>query len=324
MSDPLSLALAIAPFALEALKRFRALNSKLRTFSHYSQEIKRVQTRFEVQQDFFQSECELLLRKVTTSQSQVEAFLTARQFDAGCRDTLKRLCAYLGSRQTAFQGTFEDIKASLHDLEAELQSFEQFDSKRQDGESLKDAVKRLGRRLKVTVNKTSYDEALERLKESNYDLKGIRKHAQELRDNSCMEQAGGNTRALPLECRQFSRVRLAALAFHEAMVTRWVCEERKHQRHLIRLFINAEVQRDVRMKFFLLGEWKLSGVVGLKRPDLICSEVRSAPIECSTDNREKRTQSSEETIDSRVTKRRRVRWAEEISDSADASRTELT
>lgn len=132
MSDPVSLSLAIAPLALAALKGFRTLNSKLRIFSHYSRELKRIRTRFEAQQDFFHSECEILLRKVVDSQSQVEAFLRARQFDDDCYDILKRLCTYLGARQRAFQGTFEDIKESLQDLEAELNGFEQFESKRQD------------------------------------------------------------------------------------------------------------------------------------------------------------------------------------------------
>ncbi|KAI1756059.1 hypothetical protein F4782DRAFT_484657 [Xylaria castorea] len=222
MSDPASLFLAIAPLALQAFKGFRTLSSKLRTFSHYSQESKRLRTRFEAQQDFFQSECEILLRKVTDSQSKVEAFLRARHFDDDCHDTLKRLCTYLGARQKAFQSTFEVIKASLQDLEAELHGFEQFESKRQDGESLRDAIKRLRYRLKITINKTIYDEALERLKQSNHDLKSIRKHAQEL-EVVYAHGVANNIKLLPLECRHFGRVRLAALAFREVMVTHWVC-----------------------------------------------------------------------------------------------------
>ncbi|KAI8943929.1 hypothetical protein F4801DRAFT_586030 [Xylaria longipes] len=137
MSDPASLLLVIAPLAIEAFKCFRTLNSKLRIFSHYSQELKRIRTRFEAQQDLFQSECEILLQKVTDSQSQVEAFLRARQFDDDCHDILKRLCTYLGARQKAFQGTLEDIKESLQDLEVELHGFEEFESKRQNSESLR-------------------------------------------------------------------------------------------------------------------------------------------------------------------------------------------
>ncbi|KAI0544720.1 hypothetical protein F4679DRAFT_576661 [Xylaria curta] len=311
MADPASLVLAIAPLALEAFKGFRTLNSKLRIFSHYSQELKRIRTRFEAQQDFFQSECEILLRKVTDSQSQVEAFLRARQFDDECHDTLKRLCTYLGARQKAFQGTFEDIKASHQDLEAELHGFEQFESKRQDGESLRDAVRRLRYRLKITINKTNYDEALERLKQANYDLKSMRKHAQELR-----RDVTNNIKPLPLECRHFGRVRLAALAFHEAMVAHWVCEERKHQRHLLRLFTDAKVQHDVKMNFFLLGEWELPEAICPKRLDLISLEVRSTIVECSEPLESGNRLREATTMDSRVIKRRRVRWADEAPGSA--------
>ncbi|KAI0509180.1 hypothetical protein F5B22DRAFT_658626 [Xylaria bambusicola] len=316
MADPASLVLAIAPLALEALKGFRKLNSKLRIFCHYSQELKRIRTKFETQQDFFQSECEILLRKVTDSQSQVEVFLRARQFDDSCHDILKRLCTYLGSRQTAFRGIFEDIKASLQDLEAELHGFEKFESERQDGESLKDVVRRLRYRLKITINKTNYDEALERLKQSNYDLKSIRKHSQELRgDINHVQDVTNNIKPPPSECMHFGRVRLATLAFHEAMVTHWVCEEREHQRHFLRLFTDAQVQQDIRMKFFLLGEWEPPEVIGPKRLDLASLEVRSTILECpeplGPGNGEIQTQSCEATVDFRVVKRRRVAWADE-------------
>ncbi|KAI0185939.1 hypothetical protein EV127DRAFT_395970 [Xylaria flabelliformis] len=312
MADPASLVLAIAPLVLEAFKGFRTLGSKLRIFSHYSQELKRIRTRFEAQQDFFESECEILLRKITDSQSQVEAFLRARQFDDDCYDTLKRLCTYLGPRQKAFEGTFEDIKASLQGLDAELHGFERFESERQDGESLRDAVRRLRYRLKITINKTNYDEALERLKQSNYDLKSMRKHAQELRrDVACAQDVAKDIKPLPLECRHFRRVRLAALTFHEAMVTHWVCEERKHQRHLLRLFTNAEVQHDVKMNFFLLGERESPEAICPKLLDLISLEVRSTIVECSEPLESENRSRKATTMESRVIKRRRVRWADE-------------
>ncbi|KAI1148440.1 hypothetical protein F4825DRAFT_464916 [Nemania diffusa] len=307
MSDPISLSLAIAPLVIEAFKGFRTLNSKLRIFSHYSQELKRIRTRFEAQQDFFQSECEILFRKVTDSQSEVEAFLQARQLNNSCHDTLKRLCAYLGTRQKAFQGTFEEIKASLEDLEAELLGFEQFESIRQDGESLKDAVRRLRYRLKITINKTE-------------------KHAQELRrDRAYTQDVANDMKPLPLECSHFGRVRLAALAFHEAMVTHWVCEIPKHYRHLIRLFTNVEVQHDVRMNFFLLGEWNLPGAIGPKRSDFISLQVRSTIVEFSNPrdpgHREIQQQSCTETIGSRLVKRRRVWWVDKTGEDHNTSAT---
>ncbi|KAI0816116.1 hypothetical protein GGR55DRAFT_685779 [Xylaria sp. FL0064] len=292
-----------------AFKSFRSLNTKLKIYSHYSQELKRLRTRFEVQQDFFQSECELLLRNVTDNQSQIEAFLRARQLDSDCDDILKRLCTYLGTRQRAFQSTFEDIKVSIEDLEAELAIFEQFEYKREDISP------------EITINKTNYDEALERLKQSNYDLKGIRKHAKELRrDLACVQDAASEIKVLPSECSRFGKVRLAAHAFYEAMATHWVCEERKHQRDLISLFTNADVQHDVRMKFFLFGEWKFPEASDPERLDLVSLEVRSVNIEyfkpIEPEQSDTQRQSRNESIDPRVAvKPRRVRWAEEKAPS---------
>ncbi|KAI0429635.1 hypothetical protein F5Y09DRAFT_331709 [Xylaria sp. FL1042] len=258
MPDPVSLSLAIVPLVIEALKCFRSLNSKLKIY------------------------------KCTNNQSQIEAFLKAGRLDGDCYDTLKRL--YLGTRQRSFQSTFHEIKTSIEDIEAELDIFEQIEYNREDNESLRDSVGCLRYRLKITINKTNYDEALERLKQSNYDLKSIRKHAKELgRDLACTHDAVSETKLLPLECSRFGKVGLAALAFYEAMVTHWVCDERKHQRHLIKLFAKAK--------------WIFPEANDVEHLDLISLEVRSQS--------EIQRQSRNRTVDSRAVKPRRVRWTDE-------------
>ncbi|KAI0147643.1 hypothetical protein GGR57DRAFT_476229 [Xylariaceae sp. FL1272] len=312
MSDPVSLALAITPLAIEVFKGFRTLNSKLKIFCHYSREVQRVRTRFEAQRDFFLSECEILFKKSITDQSQVETLLESRELDNHFKNAVERLCTYLGTRQSGFQRTFEDLRDAIQDLEKELLQFERIESKRQDGETLKDAIRRLRCRVTITINKGAYNEALEGLKQSNYDLRNMRKHAEELRNNTThTETVAKDVKPFPIECRQFGKVRSAALAFHEAMITRWFCEQEKHQRHQIRLFTNAEVQEHVKMNCFLLGEWNLSETIPICL-DLLSLEVRSTIVESKLDEITQWTSSHREpTINTSTAKRRRVKWADQ-------------
>lgn len=182
------------------------------------------------------------------------------------------------------------------------------------GETLRDAVKRLKKRIKITFNKSTYNEALESIKESNFNLKNIRRHAEELNSQDLsIDNSIYSTKLLPLELGVLRRARLAANAFYRAMDTSWTCEEKKHQRHLVRLFMNTNAKEDIRMNFLLLGDPRSnsnrptptasteSEALDYGYPDVFSLEVRSSILdysECST-----------AWSESRATKRRRVKWA---------------
>ncbi|KAJ8132989.1 hypothetical protein O1611_g638 [Lasiodiplodia mahajangana] len=309
MADPLSLSLALAPLVIEAFKGFRAAKSKLRIFSHYSRELKRIQRGFEIQRVIFESECELLFLQITKDHSQVEALLRARELDANARSIMRGACTYLGRKQEAFSGVFEGIQASLQDLGNELESFQPFESERKDNETLRATVRRLRDRLKITINVTNYDNALKRLREYNSDLKSIIKYARKWKGDLPrvqVQDVAGSPEPLRSGWWEFGRVRPAALAFYKATVGNWICEERKHQRHVIKLFANPEIREDVRMNFLLLGEWELSGTTVSKRIDSISLQVRSAiverPRQLALGNREM----PQASINSRAVKRRRI------------------
>lgn len=369
MADPVSLALAIAPLTLEVIKGFRALDSKLRIFHHYSREIGRIETRFSAQRDFFQSECEILLRKVAWDSAQVNIFLEARQLDGAFYRLLEELSVYLGKRFSVFKSTFEEIRNLIQELEDELKGFEKIEEQRKEvglhspvtciicssmanfhekGETLKEAVRRLRYRIKITLNKSSYDKALNQLKESNYDLMNIRKHAADLSlqgsKSSTQLQRAMSVKPLPAECRAYVKVRKAAVDFYEAMNTSWVCEGQAHSRHIVRLFTNAEVQQEVKMNFLLLGDYNYHRQSSepkpcptlelgfednlipdkanpeLRSPDQFLLEVRSSIIELSDILQHQpfiRSSSLHVDIsDPRVAKRRKVMWADQNLDQA--------
>ncbi|KAI1379209.1 hypothetical protein F4677DRAFT_361736 [Hypoxylon crocopeplum] len=255
MSDPVSLTLAITPLVIEVVKGFQTLKTKLNIFSHYSREVKRIQSSFLIQRDFFQSECEILLKKAAVDTSQANELFEARQVNEASRELVNALSKYLGRRHEAFETTFKDIRSSLQSLQGELESFDEIDRKRQKGEPLRDAVKRLRYRIKITLNQSCYVEALDKLKQSNYDLKDIRKHAQELNSpDNHLDNPTPDLEPHILEHRKLSRVRLAVHAFYQAMSISWACDDKLHDGHIVKLFTNVEAKgEDVIMNVLLLG-----------------------------------------------------------------------
>lgn len=193
------------------------------------------------------------------------------------------------------------------------------------GETLRDAVKRLKKRIKITVNQSTYNEALERLKECNFDLKNIRKHAEELNSPDLrVKDTTANARKLPPELGALRKARVAAHAFYQAMSTSWICEEKKHQRHLLRLFMDTEAKEDIKMNILLIGgsqsqlkeltsatsnDSKIGKecihhgeTLGHDQPDVFSLSVQSSVLDCPA--------YSTAVSESRVTKRQRVRWAD--------------
>ncbi len=70
--DPVSLSLGIIPLLGGSIKLFRASQSRLKTFRHYSREVDRVRKQFERQRQFFLNEVHLALRLAIDDESLVQ------------------------------------------------------------------------------------------------------------------------------------------------------------------------------------------------------------------------------------------------------------
>ena len=91
------------------------------------------------------------------------------------------------------------------------------------------------------------------MKESNFDLKNIRKHADELNSRDSAAKAPTiDIERFPAELSMLRQARLAAYGFYHAMSVSWVCQEPTHHQHFMRLFTNTEAKEDIRMNFHLL------------------------------------------------------------------------
>lgn len=69
--DPASLSLGLIPIIGGSIKLYRASQSRLKTFRHYSGEVNRVRKQFERQRQFFLNEVHLALRLVVDDESLV-------------------------------------------------------------------------------------------------------------------------------------------------------------------------------------------------------------------------------------------------------------
>ncbi|KAI1779027.1 hypothetical protein F4818DRAFT_455250 [Hypoxylon cercidicola] len=226
------------------------------------------------------------------------------------------------------------MQSSPQSLNAEVHGFREIDKERQVGETLKEAVKRLKKRIKITFNQSTYNAALERLKEYNFNLKNIRKHAEQLKSPDLrVKDTTSNAILLPPQAGALRRARLAAHSFYQAMSTYCVCEEKAHQHHMVRLFMNTELKDEIRMNFLLqvdsessLKESTSASATEERihcgkmsddhHPNVFSLEVRSFILDysaCPTTLNE-----------SRVTKRQRVKCADrDVSEEVDTSSDQI-
>ncbi|KAI8716924.1 hypothetical protein NCS52_00987000 [Fusarium sp. LHS14.1] len=123
-------------------------------------------------------------------------------------------------------------------------------------ESVKDAVKRLRKRVKITFSKDKFDELTNKLKRSNKDLERIRKQAHDInaKDSAkcvvktCCKVEKQPPRHFP----SFGSIRRASRALHEALLTAWSNASEGQLRHSLRLFLDAEGAEEVRMNLAIL------------------------------------------------------------------------
>lgn len=120
------------------------------------------------------------------------------------------------------------------------------------GESLKDAVRRLRGRMKISLDESRFEKHVQDLRASIDDLKRIREQRSELRRNNNELIATKSPRGkLSQEYGHIGQVRRASKAFHEALAEAWSTSSTSTDvlgmRHTVRLFLDTTVKEDVQM-----------------------------------------------------------------------------
>lgn len=209
--EPVSLSLGVIPLLGGSIKLYRASQSRLRTFRHYSREVDRVRKEFERQRQFFVNEVHLSLRLVIEDESLVQEMVDdgnhlqwrsrslertmSDRFDANNCQVLNEIVDDIGKTISAVKDGLECFDC-LEDARREVRLFSQLSNlgslaivnrapshmliHLSQGEPIKDAVKRLQGRIRIAFDKSKFTEWISELRKSNNDLKFLREQASEL------------------------------------------------------------------------------------------------------------------------------------------------
>ncbi|PVH71685.1 hypothetical protein DL98DRAFT_503310 [Cadophora sp. DSE1049] len=248
MADPASLALGVIPLVGVVIKSYKEVYSKLKTFRHCSSTVQRVQKKLKFQRRVFENECHLLLRFVLDDDSVVADMKSDSDHDNWKDKGLDRqMRERLSQNYKACLQIVEDIRSAIEGMAEELRCFHVLAIQDGKGKNVKSTLKRVRDGVKVAFNKTKYDEAIDDLRNSNIDLKGLREQINELRQPRQCDAA--RSRALiPKQLGSLNKTRRASKALYEALIQAWSCSEPSHLHHLVKLFVDTEsVEADVQM-----------------------------------------------------------------------------
>lgn len=157
------------------------------------------------------------------------------------------LSAAGGGKREGKKLTLEDI---IWDLKANIiVKDESLKSK-----PLKDAMRKLRKRVKITIEMKDFEDKIGCLEKSNSELIRLRKQVNELQAPSCcaVKRSSDRARKLPVEFGAYGTIRRASKALHEALTATWSDTQIPHLRHLVKLFLDAKAETDVQMEIAIL------------------------------------------------------------------------
>lgn len=182
------------------------------------------------------------------------------------------------------QDIIEEIRSTLHALQTELACFDEIvwmgakvnqemfakqlfslrpwsfhmvtciPNHHVQNEPMKDTVRRVRKKVKITWNKTNFEQQVKSLRELNDDLRCFREQAAEIkqpviRSTACI-------RLLSQEYGSIGKVRRVLKAFHQALVVAWVKDISKTQpeetRYYVKLKLDTQVRDEVKMEVVIV------------------------------------------------------------------------
>lgn len=120
-------------------------------------------------------------------------------------------------------------------------------------EPIKDTVRRVRKKAKLTWNKVSFEEQIKSLRNLNDDLRRLREQAAEIRDPILRGTASVRpVHQLSQEYGSIGKVRRASKAFHQALAAAWLKDVSKtlpqEVRHNVKLKLDTQVRDVVKME----------------------------------------------------------------------------
>ncbi len=147
--------------------------------------------------------------------------------------------------------------------------------------SPKDAIRTLRKRFKITFEKEKFESHITNLQRSNDGFRRLREQVSELQKPSygvgrLSPPIGAK---LPAQFSDFSAIRRASKALHEALMGAWSSTHALDLRHSVRLFIDAKADQDVLMEVAIMCHAEQIIQEALVQTSLIRLEVRSRTMD---------------------------------------------
>ncbi|KAL7800167.1 hypothetical protein V8C37DRAFT_364331 [Trichoderma ceciliae] len=286
--DPISLTMGILPLIGNAVDVYKSVRTKFKIFCHYSAEVERIRRLFGGQRGYFLNEVELVLRLVLQDQAIIKGMMkdpAHAQWRA--QDLENKLETLLGRNLPLLKDTVDDINESITALQKEFRCFLPLEEeKERDGhlqeKALRDVMRKLRKRVKITFEKKDFEDQIASLEKSNGGFRRLREQVSELQTPSCYatKRWAERTRKLPLEFGAYGAIRRASKALYEALTTAWSSTQGPaHLGHFVRLFLDAKAEADVQMEIAILCYDDQLRHRALFQTSLTRLEVRSRTID---------------------------------------------
>ncbi|EHK45903.1 hypothetical protein TRIATDRAFT_219774 [Trichoderma atroviride IMI 206040] len=159
-----------------------------------------------------------------------------------------------GRNLPLLKDVIDDINASITALQNAFQCFLPLEEEKERSKSLKDAMRKLRKRVKITIETKAFEDKIACLEKSNGDLLRLRKQVNELQTPSCcaIKRSSDRARKLPAEFGAYGSIRRASKALHEGLMATWSEAEVPSLRHLVKLFLDAKADTEVQMEIAIL------------------------------------------------------------------------
>lgn len=280
--DPFAVALGVLQITGVAINLSSILQKKIKVFRNYSREISRVLKGVNRQQKNFLHEIHLLLRLAKQDEDDIERMLK------DVEDPQWRSLELQSGFDAAFpksldtvQDIIEEVSSTLQTLQGELACFDeivQMGTKVSGGspgallsllrllrpnrhiqnEPIKDTVRRVRKKAKLTWNKASFEEQIKSLRDLNDDLRRLREQAAEIKEPILRSTASvrpAHQLTQDSEYVSIGKVRRASKAFHQALTAAWLTGVPKTRpqevRHNVKLKLDAQVREAVKMEIVI-------------------------------------------------------------------------
>ncbi|KAI0008188.1 hypothetical protein F4779DRAFT_588204 [Xylariaceae sp. FL0662B] len=279
--EPVSLALGVLPLLGGALKLYKATDAKLKIFRHYSREIDRLQKQFERQRQFFLNETHLVLRIAVGDESQVRQMVDDGEHPKWCSPSLSNdIEQSLGENCRFITEIIEDIGNGIKQWQEGLACFRCLEEQKQEGEDLKNTIRRLRKRVKIVFDKSKFDNWTKELRNFNDDLKSLREQIQELETPVTRNFQRNCARArLPRKFTSFGATRKACQALHNALGSVWSSQDASQFRHLVKLLLDTKHSEEIQLDIIICCMQREMTQKNLIRSSMVTVHVKSEALD---------------------------------------------